>query len=59
VTDNGMGVPWRAIWGVITKRWAYVSASLLCIVVVTLLAASCGTCWYEVRNLIVVHEHKA
>jgi len=45
-----MGIPWRAIWSVITKRWAYVSGSLLCIVVVALFAASCGTCWYEYKN---------
>jgi len=45
-----MGVPWRAIWSVITKRWAYVTASLLCIVVIILFAASCGTCWYEYKN---------
>jgi len=35
---------------VISKRWAYVTASLLCIVVVALLAASCGTVWYEYKN---------
>jgi len=40
-------ISFRAIWGQFTKRWAYSCATFLCFLVVALLAASCGTVWFE------------
>jgi len=42
-----MGFSFRAVWGVITKRWAYTWAGVLCFIAVALLAASCGVSWFS------------
>jgi len=53
----GDGFSLRPVWSVITKRWAYTCASFLCIIVIALLAASCGTSWfaYSTRGYVQLY----